>query len=151
MTRTAVIEELAKKVSVPISIDTMKARVAAGALKAGASIINDISALREDDEMAALAAKSGAPLIIMHMLGTPKTMQASPSYRSLISEIITFLEERIAFARSRGVDPNQIIVDPGVGFGKTFEHNLTILNNLDMLAALDRRRGDDGPRTPLRR
>lgn len=133
-----VIEALAAEVSVPISIDTVKSEVARRALDAGASMLNDVSALRDDDSVAEVAAETGVPIILMHMLGTPKTMQVSPSYRSLISEIISFLDERLTFAESRGVDLGQVIVDPGIGFGKTFDQNLTIINNLGMFAALDR-------------
>ncbi|MGQ9483967.1 MAG: dihydropteroate synthase [Desulfosoma sp.] len=133
-----VIEELRRHTTVPISIDTTKAEVAYQALKTGADIINDVSALRFDPEMRAVAAEFGVPLILMHMLGTPKTMQQSPHYDALFSEIIRFLEERVAAAVAAGVDRNQIIVDPGIGFGKTVTHNLRLIRDLDTLAVLER-------------
>ena len=131
-----VINELAKRTSIPISIDTCKAQVARAAFDVGAKIINDISALRFDPEMAELAAATGAPLILMHMQGSPRIMQIEPHYDSLLSEIIGFLEERIQFASAAGVARERIIVDPGIGFGKTVKHNLQIIKNLDALAAL---------------
>lgn len=133
-----VIESIRKSSDIPISIDTTKADVARLALAAGADIINDISALRFDPDMAVLAAESDAPVILMHMQGTPKTMQVNPSYESLLSEVIAFLEERIRFAVDRGVDRNQIIVDPGIGFGKNLEHNLTLIRDLETFHCLDR-------------
>ncbi len=133
-----VIEELRCHTDIPISIDTTKAEVAFQALKAGADLINDVSALRFDPEMSAVAAEFGVPLILMHMLGTPKTMQQSPHYDALFSEIIRFLEERMAVAINAGVDRNQIIVDPGIGFGKTVSHNLRLIRDLDALAVLER-------------
>ncbi|ROR03033.1 dihydropteroate synthase [Desulfosoma caldarium] len=133
-----VIQELRRHTDVPISIDTTKAEVAYQALRAGADIINDVSALRFDPEMPAVAAEFGVPLILMHMLGTPKTMQQSPHYEALFSEIIRFLEERMAVAMAAGVDRNQMIVDPGIGFGKTVTHNLRLIRDLDALAVLER-------------
>ncbi|MEJ5347214.1 MAG: dihydropteroate synthase [Desulfosoma sp.] len=133
-----VIEELRSHTDIPISIDTTKAEVAFQALKAGADLINDVSALRFDPEMSAVAAEFGVPVILMHMLGTPKTMQQSPHYDALFSEIIRFLEERIAVATNAGIDRNQIIVDPGIGFGKTVSHNLRLIRDLDALAVLER-------------
>ncbi len=131
-----VIRELAKCISIPISIDTCKAQVARAAFDVGATIINDISALRFDPEMVELAAAEAAPLIIMHMKGTPRMMQVQPHYDSLLSEIIGFLEERIQFASAAGVARERIIVDPGIGFGKTVNHNLQIIKHLDALATL---------------
>ncbi|MCE5241960.1 MAG: dihydropteroate synthase [Syntrophobacteraceae bacterium] len=122
----------------PISIDTTKAEVARQALEAGADIINDVSAMFFDREMADVAASSGAPVILMHMQGTPRTMQQSPEYASLFSEIIAFLEERIWFAVERGVERGQIIIDPGVGFGKNISHNLAIIRDLELFQCLDR-------------
>ncbi|MBC7360265.1 MAG: dihydropteroate synthase [Desulfacinum sp.] len=133
-----VIEELRAHTSVPISIDTTKAEVARRALEAGADILNDVSALRFDPEMASVAAETGAPVILMHMLGTPKTMQEAPVYQALLAEVSAFLEERIQWAVSRGVDRNQIIVDPGIGFGKTVTHNLRLIRDLDVLSSLER-------------
>lgn len=124
--------------SIPISVDTTKSAVAREALDAGADIINDISSLRFDEGMAPLAAETGAPVILMHMLGTPRTMQESPIYASLFSEVISFLEERIQFAVRHGVSRERIIVDPGIGFGKSIDHNLALVKNADTLQALDR-------------
>ncbi len=133
-----VIEEVRSRMDIPISIDTTKAEVAFRAFRAGADILNDVSALRFDPEMGAVAAEAGVPVILMHMLGTPKTMQESPRYAALFAEIISFLEERIAAAVAAGIDRNQIIVDPGIGFGKTVTHNLRLIRDLDALAVLER-------------
>jgi len=133
-----VVSQLAKSTSLPISIDTCKGQVASAALDAGATMINDISGLRYDPELAQLAAKSQVPLVLMHMQGSPRTMQLEPNYGSLLSEIIGFLEERIQFACEAGVSRDQVIVDPGIGFGKTVHHNLLLLKHLDSLATLGR-------------
>ncbi len=133
-----VIEEIRSRTDIPISIDTTKAEVAYRALQAGADILNDVSALRFDPEMGAVAAQAGVPVILMHMLGTPKTMQESPRYTALFSEIIRFLEERIEAAVAAGVDRHQILVDPGIGFGKTVTHNVRLIRDLDALAVLER-------------
>lgn len=133
-----IIRAVRKKSDIPISIDTAKAEVADKALEAGADIINDISSLRFDPQMVRVASRSGAPLILMHMLGTPKTMQVNPVYQSVISEIIAFLEERMGYAVENGVERAQIIVDPGIGFGKTPEHNLKIIRDLDAFSCLNR-------------
>ncbi len=125
-----VIEKLARRIPIPISIDTTKAVVAERALSAGAAIINDVSALRMDPNMAATAAGAGVPVILMHMQGSPRTMQLSPVYEDLIGDIKHFLAAAIARAVTAGVARSNIIVDPGIGFGKTFEHNLTLLNRL---------------------
>ena len=132
------VSQLAKSTSLPISIDTCKGQVASAALDAGATMINDISGLRYDPELAQVAAKSQVPLVLMHMQGSPRTMQLEPNYGSLLSEIIGFLEERIQFACEAGVSRDQIIVDPGIGFGKTVHHNLLLLKHLDSLATLGR-------------
>ena len=116
--------------SIPISIDTTKAEVARQALHAGADIINDVSALRFDPEMIRVAIAHEAPVILMHMHKTPKDMQDEPVYDDIIREITDFLAERIAWATKQGLAREQIIVDPGLGFGKTVEHNLTILKHL---------------------
>jgi len=116
--------------SIPISIDTTKAEVAHQALNAGADIINDVSALRFDPEMIRIAITHEAPVILMHMRKTPKDMQDEPVYDDLIQEITDFLDERISWARQQGLAQERIIVDPGLGFGKTVAHNLTILKNL---------------------
>jgi len=116
--------------SIPISIDTTKAEVARQALNAGADIINDVSALRFDPEMIRIAIAHEAPVILMHMRKTPKDMQDEPVYDDVIQEITDFLVERISWATQQGLDRRRIIVDPGLGFGKTVAHNLTILKNL---------------------
>ncbi len=131
-----VIEGLRKEIGIPISIDTCKAAVARQALKSGASIINDISALRFDGGMAAVAAETGVPVILMHMQGTPGNMQANPSYHSLIPEIMDFLKAVIERAVAAGIKREMIIVDPGIGFGKTGEHNLKIIGGLDRFSLL---------------
>ena len=125
-----VIESLAKEVDVPISIDTYKSAVAQRAIEAGAQIINDISGLHFDPSLAQVAAKEDIPLILMHIRGTPETMQKDVHYDSLFSEILQYLKESIQRAESAGLDPRQIIVDPGIGFGKTVEDNLLIIKNL---------------------
>jgi len=131
-----IVGELAKRTSIPISIDTCKAEVARAALDAGATMINDISALRFDPQMVELAAAAKVPLVLMHMQGTPRTMQVEPHYDSLFSEIIAFMEERIKFACAGGISRERIIVDPGIGFGKTVNHNLLLIKHLDNLATL---------------
>lgn len=131
------IERLASQIEVPISIDTTKAGVAEEALKAGAVIINDISALRFDPEMAPLAAEYGTPVVLMHMKGFPQTMQQHVTYDSLMPEIFSFLKERIAYAESAGIDSAKIIVDPGIGFGKSVpDGNLEIIKHLSLLKDL---------------
>jgi dihydropteroate synthase len=133
-----VIEGLAGEIEIPISIDTCKAEVARQALKAGASIINDISALRFDPGMASVAAEAGVPLILMHMKGTPNNMQDKPYYHNLIPEISAFLRAAMDRAEKEGVREDMIIVDPGIGFGKTFDHNIDIIRNLHRLHPLGR-------------
>lgn len=132
-----VIEKLTSRLSVPISIDTTKAAVARQALAAGAAIVNDISSLRIDPDIAGVAAECGAPLILMHMKGTPKTMQEHPRYDDLIGEIRDFLERAIETAMAAGIPRNGIIADPGIGFGKTIAHNLCLINRLDAFESLD--------------
>ena len=133
-----IIRAVRESSDIPISIDTTKSEVALQALSAGADMINNVSSLRFDPGMALAAAESGAPLILMHMLGVPRTMQINPVYESVISEIIAFLEERMRFAAQNGVERGQIIVDPGIGFGKTVAHNLYIIRNLDSFSCMDR-------------
>jgi len=133
-----VISELREKTNVLISVDTTKSKVAEAALGAGADIINDISAFRFDDRMPLIATETGAPVVLMHMKGVPKTMQSNPFYEDLFQEIRCFLEERIATAEAYGIKRENIIVDPGIGFGKSLEHNLSIINNLNFLEELDR-------------
>ena len=125
-----VIRELSDKIDILISIDTYKATVAKEALKAGASIINDISGLRFDPMMAKAAAEAGCPVIIMHMKGTPRDMQKRPLYKDVVKEITAFFKERISFAVKNGIKKNKIIIDPGIGFGKTVGHNLEIIKRL---------------------
>lgn len=132
-----VIEEIAKRVSIPISIDTTKAVVARRAIEAGASMINDVSALRHDHKLADVALEHGVPIILMHMLGSPKTMQVSPTYNDLIGEIRTFLENAIELAVKKGILKSKIIIDPGIGFGKTVEHNLLLIKYLRKFEPLD--------------
>jgi dihydropteroate synthase len=138
-----VIEELASAMRVmpapaQISIDTSKAAVARAALAAGASLVNDVSALRADPEMAGVVAEGGAECCLMHMLGKPRTMQQDPRYKDVVDDVKAFLQERVAFAVGEGIDEWRLLLDPGIGFGKTVEHNLTILRRLDELAALGR-------------
>lgn len=121
-----------------ISVDTTKSEVARRALEAGAHIINDISAGRFDPAMLATVARAGAGLVLMHMQGTPQTMQLDPRYDDVTGEVAGFLHERLAAAEAAGVAPEQIAVDPGIGFGKTAEHNLTLLRRLDAVCALGR-------------
>ncbi len=125
-----VIEELVRRTRIPISIDTYKACVAERALGAGASIVNDISGLRFDTGMPKLVARSGIPVIVMHIKGTPKDMQVNPVYEALIPEIIDYLRMSMRIAIDAGVNEDRLILDPGIGFGKTFQHNLEILKNL---------------------
>ena len=132
-----VIEKLAQRVAIPISIDTTKADVARQALEAGASIINDVAALRYDPGLAALAVEFDTPLILMHMLGEPKSMQVAPRYDNLIEEIRSFLADAVARAQKLGVPRSKIIVDPGIGFGKTITHNLLLLKHVHAFASLD--------------
>lgn len=129
-----VIRAIRQESSVPISIDTYKAAVAQAALEAGANIINDISALRFDPQMVGVVADARVPVVLMHMLGTPKTMQQNPVYRDVVREIKEFLAERIAFAREHGIE--KIMIDPGIGFGKTVAHNVEILRRLGELREL---------------
>jgi dihydropteroate synthase len=130
-----VIAAAARQLSdVTISIDTMLSQVARAALEAGAQIINDISAARTDNQMLPLAAKHRAPIVLMHMQGTPKTMQDSPSYANVVQAVVDFLRQRIAAAVDAGVSEQNILIDPGIGFGKTMEHNLTLLRDLRPIA-----------------
>lgn len=124
-----VIERLAAKVNIPISIDTYLPEVAQAAIKAGAGIINDITAL-SNPAMASLAAERGAAMVLMHMLGTPETMQADPQYEDVTAEVLRFLLERSSLAERTGVPRERIFLDPGIGFGKTLEHNLQLLRDL---------------------
>ena len=131
-----VLEALAGEV--PVSIDTAKAAVARRALELGAELVNDVTALRGDPELVAVVAEGGSYLCLMHMRGEPRTMQVDPIYDDVVSEVTAFLEERIRFAVAEGVPEERICVDPGIGFGKTVEHNLELLSHLDMIASLGR-------------
>jgi dihydropteroate synthase len=121
-----------------LSIDTSKATVAAAALEAGATLVNDVTALRGDPEMAGVIAGSGAGCCLMHMLGDPRTMQRDPRYDDVVAEVAAFLAQRMAFAVTAGIEEQRIMLDPGIGFGKTIEHNLELLRRLDELVALGR-------------
>jgi dihydropteroate synthase len=123
---------------VPFSIDTAKAEVARRALELGAELVNDVTALRGDPAMAGLVAGSDAYLCLMHMLGEPRTMQDDPRYDDVVSDVEGFLEERLAFAVAAGIAEERICVDPGIGFGKTVDHNVELLSRLDELVALGR-------------
>ncbi|MCP4341824.1 MAG: dihydropteroate synthase [Desulfobulbaceae bacterium] len=132
-----VIEAVRQKHTIPISIDTTKATVARKALKAGADIINDVSALSKDPEMITVVQQTSVPLIIMHMQGTPTDMQIKPVYSDVITEIIDFFSQRIDWITGKGVDRNRLIIDPGIGFGKTLQHNLSILKHLAKFSSLN--------------
>ena len=125
-----VVAAVARAVTVPISIDTSKASVARAALDAGAVLVNDVTALRGDPAMADVVARTGAGIVLMHMHGTPRTMQQAPHYDDVVGEISEFFEERIRFAMAHGIVRRQIILDPGIGFGKLLVHNLTLLARL---------------------
>jgi len=131
-----VIRSLFKNTDVPVSIDTYKAEVAEQALDAGAQMINDISALRFDPEMKKVASEYKVPINLMHIKGTPKNMQKNPWYEDVISEITEYLNESIKIAKDAGIDPEKIIIDPGIGFGKRLEDNLNVLKNLKKLSIL---------------
>jgi dihydropteroate synthase len=129
-----VIEELARIIKVPISIDTYNYEVAQAALAVGAAMMNDITAL-SDDRMAKLAAEQQVPVVLMHMQGTPATMQIEPKYDDVVGEVLEFLLERAKRAADFGIRKDRIFIDPGIGFGKTLEHNLELLRNIDKLVS----------------
>lgn len=131
-----VIEALAKEVGLPLSVDTRKASVASEAIRAGATMVNDVSALRDDDEMISLCAEEGVSVVLMHMRGTPKTMQEHPSYDDTIGEISVELQELAERAISGGIAKEKIILDPGIGFGKRQKDNLLILREIERFKAL---------------
>ena len=133
-----VIAAIFRKIKIPLSVDTRKSEVAREALRAGASIVNDVSGLKFDKKMAPVVAQARAALIIMHMKGAPRDMQSNPAYKNLIGEIIKALKESMALAKQAGVSEDDIIIDPGIGFGKTTEHNIEILRRLDEFKALGR-------------
>ncbi len=130
-----VIKALCPELSIPISIDTWKSEVARAALDAGASMINDISAFENDPEMADLAAETQVPVILMHKKGNPETMQEDPDYDHVVADVYEYLQQRAEFAMKKGIRKDRIILDPGIGFGKTLEHNLSLMKHLDVLAA----------------
>ena len=131
-----VIEALAGEA--PLSVDTAKAEVARAAIAAGATMVNDVTALRGDPEMAGTCAEGGVEVVLMHMLGTPKTMQDDPHYGDVVSEVLDFLAERVAEATAAGIEQSRIWIDPGIGFGKTVAHNLALIARLDRLTRLGR-------------
>lgn len=131
-----VIRALAARSGVPVSVDTMRAETARAALDAGARMINDVSALSHDPEMAALAASRKVPVVLMHMLGSPKTMQVSPSYKDVVAEVAAYLKDAVARALAAGIGRESIMVDPGIGFGKTVAHNLALVRNIAALDAI---------------
>jgi dihydropteroate synthase len=131
-----VLEALRGKLKIPISVDTQKAAVAEVALGAGAEIVNDVSGLRNDPRLASVAAKFGAPLILMHMRGMPRTMQRRAFARNVLKDVISGLRRTIAIARKAGAKPSQIVLDPGIGFGKNFSQNYELLARLPELASL---------------
>jgi dihydropteroate synthase len=131
-----VLQAVCRAVTVPISVDTTKATVARRALEVGASIINDISALRFDPGMGRVVAESAAGLVLMHMQGSPKTMQRAPRYTDVVTEVREFFVDRLRVALQAGISEEQVMLDPGIGFGKTPEHNLTLLGQLDRLLTL---------------
>ncbi len=128
-----VIKRLAAELDVPVSVDTRKSEVAAAALDAGAAVVNDVSAGRHDPEMFDVVRDRGAGLVLMHMLGDPKTMQAEPRYDDVVAEVRDFLVERVGAAEAAGIERDRICVDPGIGFGKTVEHNLLLLRYVGAL------------------
>ena len=131
-----VLEELGG--AVPVSIDTAKAEVARRAIELGAELVNDVTALRGDPDLAEVVALSGAYLCLMHMQGEPRTMQDSPTYQDVAAEVASFLEQRLAFAVDAGIPEERICLDPGFGFGKTVEQNFELLGRLGQIVALDR-------------
>jgi dihydropteroate synthase len=133
-----VIGQVAHRVAVPISIDTTKAVVAERALDAGAAIVNDISGLRFDPRMPEVCSRAGAGVVCMHMQGTPQTMQLDPRYADVVREVADYLAQRLTTLEERGIERERVVIDPGIGFGKTPDHNLTILKNITRFRALGR-------------
>jgi len=131
-----VVRALAQAVSVPVSVDTSKAAVARAAIKAGAVMVNDVTALRGDPDMVEVVAQTGVALVLMHMQGTPQTMQQAPTYEDVVEEVADFLAGRARFAMERGVEQSRIVLDPGIGFGKVLTHNLDLLAHLRMFTTL---------------
>ncbi len=124
-------------ITTPITVDTMKASVARAALAAGANAINDVSALGADPEMAATVARAGVPVCLMHMAGTPRTMQAAPHYHDVVAEVADYLQSRMTLAERHGIPRHQLAVDPGIGFGKTVHHNLLLIRHLERFTRLN--------------
>ena len=133
-----VIEALACELQVPLSIDTSKAAVARAALEAGASFVNDVAALRGDPEMAGVVAEAGVDVCLVHMKGEPRTMQDDPRYDDVVGEVRGFLEERLEAAVAAGIAEGRVWLDPGIGFGKTLDHNLELIRRLDEIVAIGR-------------
>jgi dihydropteroate synthase len=133
-----VVTAVAKAVRIPLSVDTMKSTVARAALEVGAVIVNDVSALRADPAMAEVVAVTGAGVVLMHMQGIPRTMQVAPAYDDVVGEVAEFFRERIRFCRERGIGEDQIMLDPGIGFGKLLLHNLTLLGQLETFVPFGR-------------
>lgn len=133
-----VIRELSKEIETPISCDTYKAEVAEKALEAGASIINDISAFSMDKNLLGVIKKSDCGYVLMHMKGTPQDMQVNPFYEDVVSEVFQFLKEKLQFINKEGIDKERVVVDPGIGFGKRFEDNLTLLKNIEKFTEIGR-------------
>ncbi len=131
-----VVERVVQSVQVPVSVDTYKAEVARRAIEAGASIVNDVTALRGDPDMARIVGKAKVPVVLMHSLWPPETMQKDPQYVDVVEDVSWFLEERARYAMGFGVPRDRIVLDPGIGFGKTLEHNLALLRDIPRLAAL---------------
>ena len=136
--RVLPVVEAAAATGARLSIDTAKAEIARRAIDAGASVVNDVSALRFDPDLAAVVAEAGCECCLMHMLGEPRTMQIAPRYDDVVSDVKAFLEERVAFAVAQGIAEERIWLDPGIGFGKTLEHNLELLRRLDEIVAIGR-------------
>lgn len=132
-----IIQGLAGKLSVPISIDTSKAAVAAAAVKAGAEIINDVTGLEGDPGMLAVATDSGVGLCVMHMQGTPQTMQDDPTYEDVVEEIYRYLQQRLEFCIAAGIAKERVCLDPGIGFGKTHQHNIELLRHTQRFCSLE--------------
>ncbi len=133
-----VVREICRRVAVPVSVDTTKAAVAAAAIEAGASMVNDISAGQADPEMMRMVAETGAGFVLMHMQGTPQTMQRAPRYGSVVDDVRDFLGSRMQAAGQAGIAADQILLDPGIGFGKNLDHNLILLDRLDAFHSLGR-------------
>src|SRR5205823_3097664 len=133
-----VVEALASEIEVPLSIDTSKAEVARAALATGASFVNDVTALRGDSAMAGVVAEAGVDVCLVHMKGEPRTMQDDPRYDDVVREVRGFLEERLEVAVAAGIPEDRVWLDPGIGFGKTLEHNLELIRRLDVIAGIGR-------------